>query len=304
MQLDKTSIVIEQRSADEIFDLSLVVLRNYWQRLVPLAVLGTLPFFVLNLILLQPFMDFDRLVMSSSEYTSREGFMAVYLWVMCATVYLQSPLAMTGVTYYLGQAVFTEEPSSQQVISHLRKHWLSLSWILGLVRGGLLCLFTLAYTYFGYANTTQTAIAISVYMLIIYLIRGFRPFAAEILLLELRPVLKDRSNPDDLLYARRSRWLHASSGDLFSVQMGLTMISFAFVAVFSLGGLFIIGVLLGTWTWGWWMNAIIFPIVLWMMALWGTVIRFLLYMNTRIRSEGWEIELKLRAESQRLVGAT
>lgn len=304
MQLDKTSIVIEQRSADEIFDLSLVVLRNYWRRLVPLAILGALPFFLLNLLLLQPFMDFDRLVMSSRDYASREGFLAVYLWVLSAVVYLQSPLAMTGVTYYLGQAVFTEEPSSQQVFRHLRKHWLSLTWILGLVRGSLLSLLCLACTYFGYINTTQAAIAISVYLLVVYLIRGFRPFASEILLLELRPVLKQRSKPDELLYARRSRWLHASSGDLFSVQMGLTMISFAFVAVFSLGGLFMIGVLLGTWTWGWWMNAVIFPIVLWMMSLWGTVIRFLLYMNTRIRSEGWEIELKLRAESQRLVGAT
>lgn len=304
MQLDKTSIVIEQRSADEIFDLSLVVLRNYWRRLVPLAILGALPFFLLNLLLLQPFMDFDRLVMSSREYASREGFLAVYLWVLSAVVYLQSPLAMTGVTYYLGQAVFTEEPSSQHVFRHLRKHWLSLTWILGLVRGSLLSLLCLACTYFGYINTTQAAIAISVYLLVVYLIRGFRPFASEILLLELRPVLKQRSKPDELLYARRSRWLHASSGDLFSVQMGLTMISFAFVAVFSLGGLFMIGVLLGTWTWGWWMNAVIFPIVLWMMSLWGTVIRFLLYMNTRIRSEGWEIELKLRAESQRLVGAT
>lgn len=304
MQLDKTSIVIEQRSADEIFDLSLVVLRNYWRRLVPLAILGALPFFLLNLLLLQPFMDFDRLVMSSREYASREGFLAVYLWVLSAVVYLQSPLAMTGVTYYLGQAVFTEEPSSSQVFRHLRKHWLSLTWILGLVRGSLLSLLCLAWTYLGFVNTTQTAVAISVYLLVVYLIRGFRPFASEILLLELRPVRKDRTKPDELLYARRSRWLHASSGDLFSVQMGLTMISFAFVAVFSLGGLFIIGVLLGTWTWGWWMNAVIFPIVLWMMSLWGTVIRFLLYMNTRIRSEGWEIELKLRAESQRLVGAT
>lgn len=87
------------------------------------------------------------------------------------------------------------------------------------------------------------------------------------------------------------------------MQIGLTLIAICFVTVFTLGGLFIVGVLIGLWSWGWWANTIIVPVVLWMMATWGTVIRFLLYLNTRIRSEGWEVELKLKAESLRLLEA-
>jgi hypothetical protein len=143
-----------------------------------------------------------------------------------------------------------------------------------------------------------------VYALLIYLVRGFRPFAGEILLLERCPIRSSaKPGGNELLYKRRSQWLHSGSGDLFSVQIGLTLIAICFVTVFTLGGLFIVGVLVGLWTWGWWANTIIVPVVLWMMATWGTVIRFLLYLNTRIRSEGWEVELKLKAESLRLLEA-
>jgi hypothetical protein len=62
-----------------------------------------------------------------------------------------------------------------------------------------------------------------------------------------------------------------------------------------------IGVLIGVWQWGWWMDLIFFPLVLWMMAFWEAVIRFLLYLNTRIRLEGWEVYLRLNAELQRLL---
>jgi hypothetical protein len=48
------------------------------------------------------------------------------------------------------------------------------------------------------------------------------------------------------------------------------------------------------------MDMIFFPLILWIAALWDTVIRFLLYLNTRIRLEGWEIYLRLNAEVQRL----
>jgi hypothetical protein len=37
------------------------------------------------------------------------------------------------------------------------------------------------------------------------------------------------------------------------------------------------------------------------MATWSAIIRFLLYLNTRIRTEGWEVELKLKAEQHRLI---
>jgi hypothetical protein len=49
------------------------------------------------------------------------------------------------------------------------------------------------------------------------------------------------------------------------------------------------------------MDIIFFPAILWAMALWDAVIRFLLYLNTRIRLEGWELHLRLNAELNRLL---
>jgi hypothetical protein len=210
------------------------------------------------------------------------------------------------VTYFLGQAVFIEEPTLRQIWKSVSSRWIALAWILGILRGGLVSLLYMAWVYWdvGINAPLEISVVVTVYALLIYLVRGFRPFAAEILLLERCPV-RNSAKPggNELVFKRRSQWLHSGSGDLFSVQIGLTLIAICFVTVFTLGGLFIVGVLIGLWSWGWWANTIIVPVVLWMMATWGTVIRFLLYLNTRIRSEGWEVELKLKAESLRLLEA-
>ena len=68
----------------------------------------------------------------------------------------------------------------------------------------------------------------------------------------------------------------------------------------SMSIVFLIGVLTGIWSWGFWMDLFLYPLTIWIVATWSTVIRFLLYMNSRIRTEGWEIELRLKAEAQRL----
>jgi hypothetical protein len=70
------------------------------------------------------------------------------------------------------------------------------------------------------------------------------------------------------------------------------------LALFS-GALFVSGVVFGTWESGLVMDAIIYPVCLWAVASWMTVLRFLFYMNSRIRSEGWEIELRFKAEAER-----
>jgi hypothetical protein len=123
--------------------------------------------------------------------------------------------------------------------------------------------------------------------------------------LERCPLRKQRSAAGtEQSYAKRSAWLHAGSGDLFSVSMGLAFVSVLFLLTMCMGSLFLVGVLVGYWNWGWWMDVLFFPLVLWLMALWGTVIGFLLYLNTRIRLEGWEVYLKLNAELQRMVEST
>jgi hypothetical protein len=307
VQLDTTAIVIAQRSADELFDLSLVVIRNYWMRLLPLGILGALPFFAINLVLLYPLTEYDRLVMASTDYATTQGFQLRYLWMMVVLVFLQCPLAMAGITYFLGQAVFIEQPTLKQVLRVVASRWRALLWVLGILRGGLVCLGYMVWIFLQpeLQPRVEHTVYVTLYVVLIYAIRGFRPFAPEILLLERCPLRKSgKGGASEPAYGKRSRWLHAGSGDLFSVQIGLTVLAVCFVLAFSLGGIFTVGVLVGLWRWGWWMDMLIFPAVLWMMAMWATVIRFLLYLNTRIRSEGWEVELKLKAESQRNAEST
>jgi hypothetical protein len=44
----------------------------------------------------------------------------------------------------------------------------------------------------------------------------------------------------------------------------------------------------------------VLPVVLWIVGGYMTVVRFLGYLDLRIRREGWEVELTMRAEAARL----
>jgi hypothetical protein len=303
MQLDRTSIVITQRNNDEVLDLSLVVFRTYWKKLISLAIIGVLPFALLNFILLSPITDYVSLVMASRDFTTVEGLQIRYLWTMMSLVFVQAPLAMAGVSYYLGQAVFTEEPSLKQVTRVVASRFLSLLLVLGILRGGMIGLLFALWLFANPISYLEWPVALwsILGILAFFLVRCFRPFAPEILLLERCPLRKKANAPaEEQSYSKRSSWLHAGSGDLFGIELGISLIAIVFICTMCGGCLFLNGVIVGFWNWGWWMDLIFFPLILWVTALWDTVIRFLLYLNTRIRLEGWEIYLRLNAEVQRL----
>jgi hypothetical protein len=69
------------------------------------------------------------------------------------------------------------------------------------------------------------------------------------------------------------------------------------------GEAFIINVSTDDVTWNWWYDLILTPLNCWLIATWATVFRFLGYIDSRIRLEGWEIDLRLRAEAERLEAA-
>jgi hypothetical protein len=99
----------------------------------------------------------------------------------------------------------------------------------------------------------------------------------------------------------RSNLLHgASRGMLFgrwlvSLSCGTIMAFALFLASWS-----ILSKLAGHW-----LSDKTAYLVLWPMALWSvigffSVVRFLAYLDLRIRHEGWEVELLMRAEAARL----
>ena len=56
----------------------------------------------------------------------------------------------------------------------------------------------------------------------------------------------------------------------------------------------------GRWIAGYTALRVFLPTSLWLVVAFFTVVRYLLYLNLRIRHEGWEVELALRAEANKL----
>jgi hypothetical protein len=50
----------------------------------------------------------------------------------------------------------------------------------------------------------------------------------------------------------------------------------------------------------WFKLQVLYPFCLWLVVAFLSVVRFLSYLDLRIRHEGWEVELLMRAEAQRL----
>ncbi len=93
MELDKTSIVLRQRSLLELIDLSLVVLRVYWRPLLFQAVIGALPFFIINFFVLRPMTDYDRLLVFNRSIIDQEPLQFRYAVFMFALILMEAPMA-------------------------------------------------------------------------------------------------------------------------------------------------------------------------------------------------------------------
>jgi hypothetical protein len=305
MQLDKTAIVITQRSGPELIDLSLAVFRQYWFPVLTIALVCILPIAAINAILLYPLTQYESLLISSRDVSEVSFFRLRYLSIMSAVILIQAPLVLSGVTYFIGQAVFIERPSLGVVFRSIRSKLWSLVYVLGCWRFSLLVFVPM---YFLFQDPSfRPEIEIPLYLLClctyVYAVRGFRPFAPEILLLERCPLFSSKKRPNASGFSRRSGWLHSTLAfELFGLHLGITLVQLLMTISFVLGCMFVIGVLSGLWKWGIWMDWIVCPMLVWMLMIWSTILRFLSYMNSRIQTEGWELELRLKAESQRLEG--
>ena len=139
-------------------------------------------------------------------------------------------------------------------------------------------------------------------ILVALLVRGFRPFVSEMLLLEKTPFRT--SDPNKVNFGRRSRSLHGPMGaELFgrlivvSIFLVPLCCSFFFMFVtidatlniqanseFSFFSFYCIA-------------------ALWLAVGFSAVVRFLSYIDVRIRQEGWAVELRMRAEGLRVAQA-
>ncbi len=290
MQLDQTHIVIRRRSMLEILDLSIHVLRDHLWAFMILLGIGILPWMVFNYFLLN--------WMISGENEAAPGMSIVYWWVMFLLVASQSQIATAFVTKYLGDATFKLEPRIGSTISYVFRRLPNLLTLHFLIRP---LLFVILVSLLVLTGEMDVVGFIAWFFLpglagILLVVRAARPFANEIVLLEQTPM--KASHAGQVTYSQRTKSLHGSDAALVfgrSVGTWMATIPIFFILCGIVYG-FQFTISMGA-AWNWFWQAFMIPIGMWLTVGLVAVVRFLTYIDTRIYQEGWDVELKIRAEA-------
>jgi hypothetical protein len=265
MQLDRTEIVIRERGWLDLLDLALRVVRVYALPLTLTLAIGILPAVAFNAWLLADL----------SEPELDENVPSAYLYWMLMLVLAEIPLVTAPATLYLGEAVFLERPGARSIAGGLFR---SLGQLLffSVIRAAFLPLIV----------TWLVPFAVW-------------PYLNEVILLERNPFRRRRSGR--MTTFRRVRALHAGSGgDLFPHWLASAAVAAMLFVAFWWTMQVLAGLLLGEWNREGLYYTLYYPVALWLAAGYFTVVRFLGYLDLRIRREGWEVELMMRAEGARL----
>ena len=290
MRFDHQFIAIRERPTLEIFDLALHVMVAHFWPLVTLLVLGTLPWVALDYWLVGWMLD----------DTYGIDIQAAYYWAMPALVISQAPWGTALMTQYLGKAMFADRPSLGEVIREAATTSPYFFISHGVLRLSVVAIFICLMCDGG---SEMTLVAIYLWLTLCVgaglMVRAFRPYVSEILMLERTPIWpKDKKS---IKFSARSKSLHAfASGDLFSKFMVSTFVGVALTfVVLSLFAMVDSALNLRATS-----DVALTPYyliaALWLVAGYLAVVRFLCYLDLRIRQEGWAVELRMRAEGQRL----
>lgn len=292
MQLDSTRIVIRERNQVELLDLALFLLRTQGGRILASSLLGILPVALLNYLLFGWMGAYDFHDYAGSFLPFR------YVWTMSLLVFLEAPLATVFTTMYVGLAVFEENPSWRDVFRGVGRSWSQLFVGLVLLRGPLLAWLLLAAAW-EEPNYTGWEFWVILIAGGVGIIRGVRTFLPEVAVLENNPWRG--SSPLTMTLGRRMSLLHSSLNvSLFPRWMVVSLMSIVLAGAIAHGFLFLSGIFLHNWRWGPLMSHVAIPAAMWIVATYIAVVRYLSYLDTRIRNEGWEVELLLRTEGGKL----
>jgi hypothetical protein len=296
MQLDNTRIAIRERNLLETLDLSFRVLREFWKPWLICSLLAILPLAALNAVLVN-WMAYDLDFSEPSDFPFR------YFWTMLVFIYFEAPLASIFVIAYLGPAVFMENPKIKQVVWDALKQFPAIILCQFLFRGVLpLWLLALTFDRMDPANVNYWVEfgLICVLMLpYVTILRAFRPYINEIIVLEKNPLRA--KNPQVITVGKRSSHLHGPySNDLFVRWMGTVLATLVITGMVGVTTFFLQSILFATDGLNWIIVYIWYPAVLWTVVSLISVVRFLDYLDLRIRHEGWEVGLLMKAEALRL----
>jgi hypothetical protein len=281
MQYDKTRIAIRERDLADLLDLALRLVRVHWRELLIASFVGAAPFAILNYWLLK-----DLPLVESDDY-------AWYAVRMTILVLFEVPLAAAPATLYLSKAMFFERFDVRRMLRQgidllpqlvfyqllLRALWMPQPLFWTAFRRDLQPVFWLWFLFW----------------IVPYVMR---PYLNEVILLEQNPL---HSHGGAFSTRKRSKIIHERyHGDLFTRLMGCAVVAAAltiaiWLAFWQLRGFFSHEYTMDRATF-----TVHLPLALWLAAAFFNVVRFLSYLDLRIRREGWEVELILRAEAERL----
>ena len=220
---------------------------------------------------------------------------------MAVFIYIEAPLASVFVVAYLGPAVFMENPRVKQVVWDALKQAPALILCQFLMRA-VTPLWLLAATFDAFNPNYWVEVGLLGFVIVPYVtaLRAFRPYINEIIVLEKNPLRS--SNPNVITIGKRSSHLHGPySGDLFVRWLGTVLAALILVSVIFMTAYTLQATLFNTWyEMNWFIVYFFYPAVLWTVVALISVVRFLDYLDLRIRHEGWEVELLMKAEALRL----
>jgi len=284
VQLDQNRIAIRERSYPDLLDLGLRVIRAYAGPLAAAFLLGVAPLMALNCWLLADYVEADF----------PADFPATYMWYLLQLVVWQMPLATAPITLYLGQAVFRQRPRPAELLRDFRRALPQLLWYQVIFRA-----LTIPVVWIWLLSISDEVQQVLANLLVVgwYFLFVTRPYLNEVILLERNPM---RRRPDArITTARRARALHRGSyAELFARWIGAAAVGAA-VFLSLWGSLALLGGTLFN-QWGGAMYLFCFQLALWVVLAYMSVVRYLGYLDLRIRREGWEVELLMRAEGARL----
>lgn len=269
MQLDRTRIAIRERSFADLLDLALRVIRGHALPLAVTFLVGAVPIALLNHWLLADTVDEVELI----------GGAPVPIWYLLYNLRLivwELPWAAAPTTIYLGKALFDDKPTAADVAKDLFRSLPQLIMFQVLIRSILTFLVvTWPVIFVGW------------------------PYLNEILLLERNPWRK--RGVYGVSTASRSSMMHARNhGELFGRWMASIVVAIGLVLAIWGALLYLQVIVTFHWTSEYVIYTVHLQVAIWIVISYFTVVRYLSYLDLRIRTEGWEVELTMRAEAARL----
>jgi len=315
-QIDKTRIAIRQRPYGEILDLALRVIRSSPGALGLLLAFGAVPAMLVN----------HWVLGGLAENAPASDVPYAYLWHTVVLAIWEAPLVTAPATLYLGRALFVPRPTLREVLGVLRGLLGQLVYYHVVLRGAILLLVVFWYleaTRGGRLPLDDPGIRFFIVILyVVWFVWIMRvPYLNEVILLERNPMRASR--PDLMTTRRRAKDLHSRGrGDIRVRWMAAATVAVLLVASVWLSIAVVRGALLNQWqgdpvrflfrTLGglllnrWEGDAVMFtlyfPLAVWIVACFFTIVRYLAYLDLRIGSEGWDVELAMYAERDRLQG--